>query len=311
MGTEPRSPSSVFTTCYLSVSRSVRSATATLTIALVGLSLLSCTQSSPDASSDPSTDTVATTDEAETGATEPGTLVINANGEDFVRQGFVDKDGWQISFDHVYVTLADITATQSDPPFEAGKDQPLKATEQVEVTEPVTVDLAAGDADADPITAAEISNAPSGRYNALAWQLVPAETGPAEGYPLMMVGTATKAGETLPFQIQLADQLAFTCGDFVGDERKGILESSSTADVEATFHFDHLFGDGEAAADDEINTGALGFDKLAALADGGELTVDSEQLKEQLSAEDYNSLETILTNLGHVGEGHCETAQVS
>ena len=24
-----------------------------------------------------------------------------ANGEDFVRQGFVSKDGWRISFDHV------------------------------------------------------------------------------------------------------------------------------------------------------------------------------------------------------------------
>ena len=45
---------------------------------------------------------------------EGGTLQINANGEDFVRQGFVSKDGWSITFDHVYITLADITAYQTD-----------------------------------------------------------------------------------------------------------------------------------------------------------------------------------------------------
>ncbi|MGB7486008.1 MAG: DUF4382 domain-containing protein [Phormidesmis sp.] len=283
-----------------------------VSVILLSLSLLSCSSQSsttPSDASEPSANAGDTSDETDTAGS--GTLVVNANGEDFVRQGFVDKDGWQINFDHVYVTLADITATQSDPPFEAGKDQPLKATEQVKVADPVTVDLAAGEADADPITVAEIPDAPSGRYNALAWQLVPAKTGPAAGYPLMMAGSATKAGETIPFQIQLADQLAFSCGDFVGEERKGFLDSSDTADVEATFHFDHLFGDGEAAADDEINTGALGFDKLAELAEGGSLTVNSDQLKEQLSTEDYNSLETILTSLGHVGEGHCETTQVS
>jgi len=58
------------------------------------------------------------------GAAEKGTLQFHANGEDFVRQGFVSKDGWAITFDHVYVTLADATAYQSDPPYDphAGSD---------------------------------------------------------------------------------------------------------------------------------------------------------------------------------------------
>jgi hypothetical protein len=33
---------------------------------------------------------------------ETGTLVIRANGEDFVQQGFVSKNGWQINFDHLF-----------------------------------------------------------------------------------------------------------------------------------------------------------------------------------------------------------------
>jgi hypothetical protein len=46
-----------------------------------------------------------------------GTLEFYANGEDFVRQGFVSKDGWSIQFDHVYITLDGIAAYQTDPPY--------------------------------------------------------------------------------------------------------------------------------------------------------------------------------------------------
>ena len=34
---------------------------------------------------------------------EEGTLAFVANGEDFVRQGFISKDGWAINFDQVLV----------------------------------------------------------------------------------------------------------------------------------------------------------------------------------------------------------------
>ncbi|MGB3613727.1 MAG: hypothetical protein WBA10_08035, partial [Elainellaceae cyanobacterium] len=42
--------------------------------------------------------------------TQAGTLEFRANGEDFVRQGFVSKDGWQMDFDHLYVTLSELKA---------------------------------------------------------------------------------------------------------------------------------------------------------------------------------------------------------
>ena len=64
-------------------------------------------------------------------STEKGTLSLVANGEDFVRQGFVSKDGWRISFDHVYVTLADVAAYQTDPPFEPDAGDTIKAKETV------------------------------------------------------------------------------------------------------------------------------------------------------------------------------------
>lgn len=239
-----------------------------------------------------------------------GTLTVRANGEDFVRQGFTSKDGWAIEFDHVYVTLANVTAYQSDPPFDPQVEQEISAKATVAASEPTTVDLAEGDESAEPVKVADLK-APAGRYNALSWELVPAPSGPAQGYPLVLQGTATKDGQSIPFTLKLAEELTFTCGDFVGDERKGILEGDNRADLEATFHFDHLFGDGDAPPEDEINTGALGFDPIAALATDGRVDLDSQQLQTQLAPADYQTLLEILPSLGHVGEGHCEETKLT
>ena len=246
----------------------------------------------------------------ETASGESGTLVIRANGEDFVRQGFVTKDGWQVEFDHLYVSLADITAAQTDPPFDPEAGTPLEATAEVQVEGSPVIDLAEGGADAEPISVTELE-APAGRFNALAWRMVPAESGPSAGYSIWMQGTASKAGETVPFTIKVNEELAFTCGDFIGDQRKGILAPGDQADLEATFHFDHLFGDGDAPADDSINTGALGFDPLAALAQNNVVDVDSAALRAGLSETDYTTFLKVLPSLGHVGEGHCEEVQLT
>jgi hypothetical protein len=254
------------------------------------------------------------TPEADTGsptgeAAGAGELEIRANGEDFVRQGFVTKDGWEISFDHVYVTLAEVTAYQSDPPFDALAGGMPQATTVVKIDEPLTVDLAEGGAGAEPILLKTLE-APVGRYNALSWKMVAATDGPAAGYPFVLQGQAVKGDETVNFTLKLAPTLQFVCGDFVGDDRKGILAADDKADLEATFHFDHLFGDGEADPGDDINTGALGFDPLAALAQDGVLDIDTAALEQQLSPEDYTLLLGILPSLGHVGEGHCEETEL-
>lgn len=240
-----------------------------------------------------------------------GTLLVRANGEDFVRQGFTTKDGWQISFDHVYVNLADVKAYQTDPPYDPSMGEELKAQETIDVAAAQTVDLAEGDENAEPVLVAELPNVPAGRYNAISWQMSPATEGPAAGYTLVMDGTAQKDGQTVDFVISSAQELAYTCGEYVGDQRKGILSDGEQADLEATFHFDHIFGDGEAPSEDPINTGALGFEPLAALAENGQLETDVEQLQSSLSAEEYATLEEAMQGLAHVGEGHCEQATLS
>lgn len=243
---------------------------------------------------------------SETSATEENTgiLQIKANGEDFVREGFVSKDGWEITFDKLYVNLAEVTAYQTEPPYNAATGGQPQALETVLLVSEETVDLALGDENAAPILVAEVPAAP-GRYNALSWKMTKAAEGPAAGYSLVAIATATKDGQTIPFTLKIDEEMQFTCGDFVGDDRKGILQPGGKADLEATFHFDHLFGDGEAPPDDEINTGALGFAPLAALAQDGKLQADAVTLQQQLSPPDYNKFKAILPSLGHVGEGHC------
>jgi len=214
-----------------------------------------------------------------------GKLQINANGEDFVRQGFVSKDGWSINFDHVYITLADITAYQTDPPYDPHTGGNINGEVQVSLDRVYTVDLAEGGEDAPPILVDEVSGAAVGHYNAISWRMVKATSGPAAGYSLVMIGTAEKDGRSVDFTINVREECGYSCGEYVGDERKGVVVDSGTADLEMTFHFDHIFGDAETPLDDALNLGALGFEPFA---EGGEVDLNMAEM-----------------HLGHVGEGHC------
>lgn len=224
---------------------------------------------------------------------ETGSLEFRANGEDFVREGFVSKDGWQIDFDHVYVTVDGVEASQS-------------GENNTSLEGPVTLDLAEGPADADTILVDTVAEVPAGVYNTLDFDVVQAAEGEYTGSSIVMDGTAAKDGETIDFIIRVPTAYSYSCGEFVGDERKGIVETDSTGDVELTFHFDHVFGDIELEEGDELNEGAPGFDPFAALATDSSVDVDLETLQSELDAEDFELFEGALLSLGHVGEGHCD-----
>lgn len=234
-----------------------------------------------------------------------GTLQFRANGEDFIQQGFVAKDGWALTFDHVYITLADAIAYQAEPPFEPEKGDEIQAETKVSLPSTHLVDLAAGDAEAPPILVGEVAEVPVGHYNAISWHMVKAAAGPTEGYSLVIMGQAEKEGEIVDFTIKVEQEYACTAGEFVGEERKGIVQEGGVADLEMTFHFDHLFGDAGAPVDDAINVGALGFEPFAAVAENGTVDVDLAVLETKFSPADYQQLKKKLSSLPHVGEGHC------
>ncbi len=217
-----------------------------------------------------------------------GMIEFKANGEDFVRQGFVSKDGWSITFDHVYITLSNITAYQTDPPYDAHQGGQIDGKAEVKLDGIHIVDLAEGDEIAVPIFVGDVRDAATGHYNSISWKMDRADSGPSEGHSLVMIGTAEKDGQVEDFSIKLDAVCGYSCGEYVGDERKGILSEGGIADLEMTFHFDHLFGDADIPADDGLNLGALGFETLLAMPEGGDPGMDMADL-----------------HLGHVGEGHC------
>lgn len=239
--------------------------------------------------------------QAETG--KSGVVQFRANGEDFVRQGFTSKDGWMICFDHVYITIANISGYQTDPAYEAEQGDNIKVKEKVALAQNYTIDLAEGDENAEPILVGEVKEAPVGHYNAISWEMVKADEGPAKGYSLVIIGQAEKDGQKIDFTIGNNKEYRFTGGEFIGDERKGFLDENGTTDLEMTFHFDHIFGDAESPATDELNVGALGFAPFAQRAQNG--TVKVVSLENDLWPADYNKMLEILPTLGHVGEGHC------
>lgn len=216
-----------------------------------------------------------------------GALEFYANGEDFVRQGFVSKDGWSIQFDQVYITLADITAYQTAPPYNSRSGADISGKFSVGLDGTYTVDLAEGDEDAPPILVGKILDVPAGHFNAISWKMARAESDPAAGHSLVMIGSAQKEGRSIDFVINVAGECQYQCGEYVGDERKGIVPENGTAGLEMTFHFDHIFGDADLPPDDGLNMAAIGFEPFAGGAQG----------KDVINMADMH--------LGHVGEGHC------
>lgn len=218
-----------------------------------------------------------------------GTLQLFASGEDLATEGFQEpersKDGWSLVFDHIYVTLADITAYQARPPFEPQSDAPIMAAHRATVPGTYTVDLVAEADDGNRVLVAEVDAQP-GHYNAISWRIEVADSGPAEGTSMLFIGTATKGGQMVPFQIAVAEPVRYECGEYVGDERKGFVESGGVADLEMTFHLDHVFGREDKAADDPMNLDAPGFDPFSGGAAPDRLTIGN-------------------LHVGHVGEGHC------
>ena len=223
-------------------------------------------------------------------AAASGTLSFFANGEELITQGFLPpqqtKDGWTLTFDHAFVALSHITAYQTDPPYDPHSGQPLSAKEKVVLDGVHVVDLARGSDQNPPVFVGEAVDAPTGHYNAISWRVVADKEGILSGYSMLLIGKAEKDGQKIQFQIRTAEEATYTCGEFVGDERKGFLREGDAADLEMTFHFDHVFGRADKKADDPMNTGAVGFAPFADGAKVHEITLQG-------------------MHIGHAGEGHC------
>ena len=139
-----------------------------------------------------------------------GTLQVFASGEDLATEGFQapkrTKDHWSLNFDHIFVTLAEITAYQTSPPFEPRSDAPMTATYEVTVPGTHTVDLVKAADEEARVLVAEI-DAPPGHYNAISWRMAIAKTGSAEGTSMLFIGTATRVSDDRNPRLFAADPM--------------------------------------------------------------------------------------------------------
>lgn len=220
-----------------------------------------------------------------------GSITFQANGEDFVTNGFISRDGWAITFDKVLINLSSITAYNIH-------------NEKLNVSLPDTylIDLTSSSI----IDVDTVSKVVKGNYQSLKFNLKQLQSGPYKGYSIIMVGTALKDGEMIEFSIKLSEELTFDGQEgYVGDSIKGLLNDKETT-VEMTFHFDHIFGDIYADTDAHVNTGSSGFDFFIPFNNNGKLDVEQKQLN---SIDGYNKLIKSIESLGHLGEGHCEVVR--
>jgi len=219
---------------------------------------------------------------------QAGTLQFFANGEELITEGFVapklTKDGWELKFDHAFVTLSGITAYVTNPPYNARSGDSISGKTTVRLEGIHTVDLVHGGPE---LLVGEVSGVKPGHYNAISWDMVKASDGALAGYSMVLIGTARKGDRKIPFQIRSTDEMGHRCGEFVGDERKGFVTEGAVGDLEMTFHFDHIFGRADMAPDDPLNLEAVGFDPFA----------------DKTPA--VHILELKGMHLGHAGEGHC------
>lgn len=224
-------------------------------------------------------------------AATAGTLQFFANGEELITEGFVSpkltKDGWTLTFTHAFVSLSGITAYQADPPYDTRAGKAVQAGHTVELDGIHIVDLAEGSPEFPPVLIGEKKGAPAGHYNAISWKMTRDEGGLLAGYTMLLIGEAEKDGKRVDFRIRTAEEATYTCGEFVGEERKGILSEGGVADLEMTFHFDHIFGRADKDPDDPLNTEAVGFEPFA---DGSGM----------------HDIRLEGMHIGHAGEGHCK-----
>lgn len=225
-----------------------------------------------------------------------GSLVFTANGEDFVRRGFVDKGRWNLTFDHVFVNIIDPTAK-------------IPGAGEARLPGEFWVDLAAGDASAPIAVVGTLKDVRPGNYQSMFFKLRRRSSGEYKGYSIVLTGLAVKEDLRVSFEIKLNEELDYTGTEgYVGDSIKGLVKAGKQADVEMTFHFDHIFGDNQAAADDHINSGSVGFDFFYSIKQGETLSVEQKELKGRTG---YDKLVQAIWSLGHLGEGHCEASNQS
>jgi hypothetical protein len=225
-----------------------------------------------------------------------GNLLFTANGEEFVVDGMISREGWEIQFENVLVNIISPEAYNPEKPE-------LKAV----LEGSHLVDLKRGTSNRPVVSVGIVPDAETGNYQSLKFSIKQMDSGKYAGYSIVLKGIAEKENVRIPFLIKLNEELTFDGREgYVGDSIKGILHSGKTADVEMTLHFDHLFGNIKMGADDHVNSRSPGFEFFLPYIKENKIDVDQNQMT---GNRHFEKLIQGIESLGHLGEGHCEVSR--
>jgi len=276
-----------------------------------------------------------------------GTLEFYADGEEFIRDGFMSMDGWTVEFNHVYVNVENVWAEQSSglapasamdsasdmEPAHAGHEAPDAGSAGYEIRAPLHgsffVDL---HDQTGPTLIGTVNGVIAGNYDSIDFSMLPAtldsdtyggaldvdlQTAAAEGLTMIIEGTALFSGNgiltgsTLNFTLKLDEQMEYVnCGPNQG---LGFVSNGGVGEAYLTFHIDHIFGDYEETPHEGVNAIALGVDPIARACDSlgrdPVCTLTQTEMKANMTVIEYNTFMGALLTLGHSGEGHCHLAE--
>lgn len=174
---------------------------------------------------------------------------------------------------------------------------------------PYIVDLAAGNEKALPVLVDKKEHIRTGNYQSLSFKIKRIHDGTFKNSSIILIGTAKKKTQKRSFTIKLNEEVDFNGKEgYVGETVKGIVSPDKESDVEMTFHFDHIFGDNTAPADSHVNADSVGFNYFDRFKKGSIVNVSQDELK---NTAEYNKLMQSIWNLGHLGEVHCDTENMS
>jgi hypothetical protein len=225
--------------------------------------------------------------------TSTGSLKFVANAESFVANGFKSVDGFKITFTKVILNISDVSVASKD----GKKTITLPGSHMVDFK---------SSADAF-VKLAVLNKIPVTEYRRLKWSLKKLKDGEYKGYSLILTGKAIKGGKTIDFTLKFDEEVSWDAKEgYSGDIIKGIVKKGKIGEVEMTFHFDHIFGDGNSPLTASVNKAAAGFGVFAKFAKNNKIVVSQAELKEQLGADVYKKLILAFQGLGHSGEGHAD-----
>lgn len=222
------------------------------------------------------------------------TLVFFANGEEFIKDGFVSKDGWKLKFDTVIVNISNPFA------YNNNLSASLKGN--------FAINLVTNNNEAGLKRIGEVNMLGSGNYKSLKFGISKISSGEFKGYSIILKGNASKDSINKTFLIKLNEEILFDGKEgYVGDIPRGILKSNDTANLELTFHFDHIFGDFNSPLTEHVNTGSVGFEFFNQFSSDSNIVISQDEL---LKDKNYKILVDGIKTLGHLGEGHCEAIKL-